>query len=322
MNYYLGEDEAIKKRDNHFGIRASRLDFDQLFSYDADPHDLAKNPDEHEEVFNIYTLPFSTMTIDLDIDNLNYHRYLLSDVHGRLRTTPDHYVYVDTFRLNAAGGRMMLSGYFNGSNKDEIYFSPNMVVKGMDLDKLLFKFENFGQDHLVSENLHGTLTAKITGKIHMHPDLIPIIDDSEIHMDVEVLNGRLVNYAPIVDLKEYFVDKNVYDVRFDTLKNHMDIKDGEMVIPSMTINSTLGLMVISGSQDMNYNMDYNIRVPLKLIAGTGFKKLFGKNKEEVDPDQVDEIDYEAKDKSMPFLNLHIVGDEEDYKVSIGKDKGK
>lgn len=322
MNYYLGEDEAIKKRDNHFGIRASRLDFDQLFSYDADPHDLAKNPDEHEEVFNIYTLPFSTMTIDLDIDNLNYHRYLLSDVHGRLRTTPDHYVYVDTFRLNAAGGRMMLSGYFNGSNKDEIYFSPNMVVKGMDLDKLLFKFENFGQDHLVSENLHGTLTAKITGKIHMHPDLIPIIDDSEIHMDVEVLNGRLVNYAPIVDLKEYFVDKNVYDVRFDTLKNHMDIKDGEMVIPSMTINSTLGLMVISGSQDMNYNMDYYIRVPLKLIAGTGFKKLFGKNKEEVDPDQVDEIDYEAKDKSMPFLNLHIVGDEEDYKVSIGKDKGK
>jgi len=98
----------------------------------------------------------------------------------------------------------------------------------------------------------------------------------------------------------------------------MDIKDGEMVIPSMTINSTLGLMVISGSQDMNYY----IRVPLKLIAGTGFKKLFGKNKEEVDPHQVDEIDYEAKDKSMPFLNLHIVGDEEDYKVSIGKDKGK
>ena len=102
----------------------------------------------------------------------------------------------------------------------------------------------------------------------------------------------------------------------------MDIKDGEMVIPSMTINSTLGLMVISGSQDMNYNMDYYIRVPLKLIAGTGFKKLFGKNKQEVDPHQVDEIDYEAKDKSMPFLNLHIVGDEEDYKVSIGKDKGK
>jgi len=322
MNYYLGEDKAIQKRDNHFGMRAKRLDFDQLFSYESAPDELADDPSEHEEVFNIYTLPFSTMTIDLDIDQLNYHRYLLSDVHGRMRTTPDHYVYIDTFKLNAAGGMMRFSGYFNGSNKDEIYFSPDMVIDGMDLDQLMFKFENFGQDHLVSENLHGTLTAQITGQIHMHADLVPIIDDSEIHMDVEVLNGRLVNYAPIVDLKEYFVDKNVYDVRFDTLKNHIDIKNGEIVIPNMTINSTLGYMVISGNQDMNYNMDYFIRVPLKLVAGTGFKKLFGRKKEEVDPNQEDEIEYLSADKKTPFINLHIVGDETDYKVTLGKDKRK
>lgn len=322
MNYYIGEDESIRKRDNHFGIRAKRLDFDELFSYDEEPDHLASNPQEHEDVFNIYELPFSTMTIDLDIDDLNYHRYALTDLHGRFRTTPDHYIYIDTLRLRAAGGKIMLSGYFNGSDKDAIYFSPNMELKNVDLDKLMFKFENFGQDHLVSENLHGTINTKITGKVHMHPDLIPIIDDSEIHMDVQVLNGRLVDYAPIVDLKEYFVDKNVHDVRFDTLANHVDIVKGEMRIPSMTINSSLGYMVISGVQDMDYNMEYYIRVPLKLVAGTGFKKLFGRNKEEVDPEQVDEIEYLSEDRKTPFVNIKIVGDEEDYQVSLGKDKKK
>ena len=322
MNYYFGTDEAIRKRDNHFGLRASHLDIDELFNYNEPPGQLAESPSEHEDVFNIYGLPFSTMTIDMDIDHLNYHRYLLDDVHARLRTTPDHFIYIDTMRLRAAGGKIELAGYFNGSDKDKIYFSPNLKLKGIDLDKLLFKFENFGQDHLVSENVHGKITSTITGKVHMHADMVPILDDSEVHMDVTILDGSLVNYAPIVDLKDYFVDKNVHKVRFDTLKNHIDFKDGTISIPNMTINSSLGYMVISGAQDVDYNMEYYIRIPLKLIAGTGFKKLFGKDKGAVDPDQEDDIEYANDNRLQSFVNVKIVGDAEDYSVSLGKDKRK
>jgi hypothetical protein len=223
-------------------------------------------------------------------------------------------------RLRAAGGKIELAGYFNGSDKDKIYFSPNLKLKGVDLDKLLFKFENFGQDHLVSENIHGEITTTITGKIHMHADMVPILDDSEVHMDVMILDGSLVNYAPIVDLKEYFVDKNVNKVRFDTLQNHIDFNDGTINIPNMTINSSLGYMVVSGTQDVDYNMEYYIRVPLKLIASTGFKKLFGKGREEVDPEQEDDIEYADSNKKQRFVNVKIVGDAEDYSVSLGKDK--
>ena len=41
---------------------------------------------------------------------------------------------------------------------------PDLVMNNVDLDKLLFKFENFGQDHLVSENLQGKLTSRIKEK--------------------------------------------------------------------------------------------------------------------------------------------------------------
>lgn len=320
MNYYLGEDEAIRKRDNHLGLRASQLDMDELFNYNDPPGQLAPSPSEHEEVFNIYELPFSLMTIDLDIDHLNYHRYVLDDLHARLRTTPDHYLYIDTMRLHVAGGRMELAGYFNGSNKDKIYFSPNLKLKGIDLEKLLFKFENFGQDHLISENIKGKITSTITGKVHMHADMVPILDDSEVHIDLMILNGSLLNYAPIVDLKDYFIDKNVNTVRFDTLKNHIDFKNGTINIPEMTINSSLGYLVISGMQDVDYNMEYYIRVPLSLIASAGFKTLFGKDREEVDPQQEDEIEYAENKSLQSFVNIKIVGDADDYAVSLGKDK--
>ncbi|MEX1003372.1 MAG: AsmA-like C-terminal region-containing protein [Crocinitomicaceae bacterium] len=322
LNYYLGEDEAIKKRDNHFGIVARRLDFDELFNYNASPTDLAENPEEHEDVFNIYELPFTDMTFDLDIDHLNYHRYLFHDFHGRLRTTPDHYIYVDTLRMKAAGGKMMISGYFNGSNKDKIYFSPKMRLEGVDLDKLLFKFENFGQDHLVSENLHGKITTSIWGKVHMHADLVPILDDSEIHMNVSVLNGTLVDYKTLLALEPYFGDKNLHIVRFDTLQNHIDFKNGVINIPNMTINSSLGYMQISGTQTMNdaMDMEYYIKVPLKLVAKTGWKTLFGKEQEETDPEQVDEIEYMDPTKKIAFVNVKVVGNAENYVVTLGKDK--
>ncbi|MCH2234211.1 MAG: AsmA-like C-terminal region-containing protein [Crocinitomicaceae bacterium] len=320
MNYYYGEDETVRKRDNHFGLRANKLDFDELFNYNEPPGALAESPEEHENVFNIYELPFSTMTIDIDINDMNYHRYHLTDLHGRFRTTPEHYIYVDTLRMRAAGGKMRMSGYFNGSDKDKIYFSPNLELVDVNLDKLLFKFENFGQDYLVSDNLHGKITTSIDGKIHVHADMVPILDDSEVHMDVLVVDGRLVDFAPIVDMKDYFVDKNVHNVKFDTLRNHIDFTNGTINIPNMSINSTLGYIEVSGTQDMDYNMEWYMRVPLNLVAGTGFKMLFGKNKEEVDPEQEDEIEYRDPGKKQAMVNVKIVGDAEDYEVSLGKDK--
>jgi hypothetical protein len=319
LNYYLGDNDAVRKRDNHFALISKRLDFDELFNYNSSNADLAHTPTEHEQVFNIYDLPFTNMTIDLNIDHLNYHRYLIHNLKGKLRTTPSHYLYIDTLSMNAAGGKILIGGYFNGSNRNKIYFKPKMKLIGVDLDKLLFKFENFGQDHLVSENLHGKITTTITGKLHMHPDLIPIMDDSEVHMDVMILNGRLVNYETFLILEPYFGNKNLHDVRFDTLRNNFNFVNGTITIPKMTINSSLAYMQISGMQDMDYNMEYYIKVPLKLIGQTAWKTIFGKDEEEVNKDEIEYLDPNSK---THFVNIKLEGNVDDYKVSLGKDKRK
>ena len=87
--------------------------------------------------------------------------YEIQNFEGSFRVQSDHYIYVDTLSLNAAGGNIKMNGYFNGSNPKRIYFSPKMKITEVNLDKLLVKFENFGQDYLVSENLHGKITKLI-----------------------------------------------------------------------------------------------------------------------------------------------------------------
>ncbi|MEO1435395.1 MAG: AsmA-like C-terminal region-containing protein [Bacteroidota bacterium] len=330
MNYYLGKNDSIKLRDNHFGLRAKYIDFDQLFAFNTTPPKQAKaqkvgtteDVEAHSSAFNLYELPFTDMTFDLDVDHFIYHHIDLQNIHSRMRSTHNHYIYIDTMSMNAAGGQFLFSGYFNGSNPDRIYFKPDLNVKDADIDQLLFKYENFGEDEFLSDYIHGQLTADITGNIRMYPDMIPDIDQSEIHMDVELLNGRLENYEPILMLSKYMGDKNLSNVQFDTLQNHMDILNGTISIPNMTIESTLGHYELSGEQSIAGDLEYYVRIPWKIILKAARYKLFGNKKTKDGEIGDDEIIEKDPNKNTKYLNLRIKGTLDDYSVKLKKKKEK
>ncbi|MBO3697011.1 AsmA-like C-terminal region-containing protein [Roseivirga sp. E12] len=319
LTYYLKQDETSP---NHsFSFKSPKLDFDQLFSYVPAQIDTQNGQVDHEAGFNVFDLPFANMDFSFDIDEMNYHKYLLDDFMLEGKMQRDHYIYLDTMSLKAAGGEMRLSGYFNGSDPKQIYFSPNMELKDVDLDKLLFKFDNFGQDQLVSNNLHGQLSGSLKGKIHMHPDLVPATDVSELEMDIEVLDGSLVDFTPFEALSSYFTDKNLNLVRFDTLQNKLTLSNGDLIIPNMNINTSLGYFEISGTQSLDLNMDYVMRIPFKVVTRAGFRKLFGRKNRD-NSDQVDDIQYRDESKRTTFVSVRVKGTPEDYDVTLGRKKEK
>jgi len=327
LNYYLGKNEAIKKRDNLFALQSNYIDFDELFNFqlkespieapDSEEKTMEDVP-EHAEAFNVFEIPFTDMRFDVAIDHFIYHRYDLQQLKVQMRTTKDHYLYVDTISTNAAGGSMAMNGYFNGSDPEHIYLKPNLHLSNIDLDQLLFKFENFGQDELVSDNLHGKLTADIWGNIRVYPDLIPDLDQSEVHLDALILNGRLENYEPMLLLSDYFGDKDLTSIRFDTIQNHMDLTEGTLTIPAMDIESTLGHLELSGKQDLKDNIDYYIRIPWSLVKEATKNKLFGaKRDKDAAEDEIVEVDPNEK---IRYLNINMVGTIEDYDIKMRKPK--
>jgi hypothetical protein len=330
LNYYLGKEPQINKRDNYLALKADYIDFDALFNFNLSPPKPAeavtsKTADvkQHAEAFNIYELPFTRMQFKADIAHFIYHKLDLQNIKADLRTTQDHFIYIDTLQMDAAGGTIRLNGYFNGSDPKHIYLQPDLVMNNVDLDKLLFKFENFGQDHLVSENLHGKLTSRIKGKIRVYPDMVPDLDQSTIEMDVKVVNGRLKNYDPMLALSDYMGDKNLQNIRFDTLQNSLDIKKGKIYIPTMTIESTLGHIELSGTHDHDQNIDYYLRIPWKTVRKAAWQKLFGKKKDTLsNQEQEDEIVEVDAGKKIKYLNLKVKGKIDDYRVSLGKKKEK
>lgn len=326
LGYFLGDNLAEAKKDNRFTLRAKYLNLDELLNYDMSKIARKKKPGDttkvvvsaHDTIFNVFSLPFSNMKIKLDVKELLYQKIHLHNVVGRMRMQKNHYFYIDTLSMDAADGHIEIDGYFNGSDKSKIYFAPNIKLQDVDLAKLMLKFDNFGQDYILSDNISGHLTGKLNGKVRMHTDLMPIMDESEITMNTRLTNGALKNYAPMQLMADYFKDKNLNNILFDTLQNTFEIKKGVMYIPSMNINSSLGFIEVSGKQAFTSDMDYNVKVPMKMVTDVGFKYLFGKKREEVDSTQVDGIVYRDKDKKIKFVNIKIKGNSEDFKISLGK----
>ncbi|MGF1635425.1 MAG: AsmA-like C-terminal region-containing protein, partial [Cyclobacteriaceae bacterium] len=315
LDYYTGAKNEGIRLENNFEFVAAFLDLDELMNY---------NPNEdtiHEEAFNIFELPFSNTNISAKIDHLRYHKVILDDFNAKLRLKEDHFLFVDTIHTKVSGGNMAMNGYFNGSDPAKIYFKSSIKANEVDLDQLMFKFDNFGQDYMINDNLHGKLSGTINSTLVVHPDLTPILNDGEAEIDVNIKNGSIVNFAPILAMSDYFKDKNLSRVRFDTLSNKLTLKNGTLHIPNMNINSSIGFIELSGRQSLDLDMDYFIRVPLQMVTQVGFRTLFGgKNREQIDEDQEDAIQYRDENRRIRFLNLRVVGNPDDYKITLGKDK--
>jgi hypothetical protein len=316
MSYFLGDNDSQPKKENYVQLTSSYLDLDALMDY--------KGPDissDHKEAYNIFEQPFPRVRLTAEIGQLHYHRYTIGDFRTKLRLKEDHYIYVDTLSMKVADGALQMRGYFNGSDPTDIYYHSTMYAQNLDVEKLLWKFDNFGQDQLVHENLHGKISGTMTSTFKMHPDLTPIIEKSKARMDLMVMDGRLENFTPMLTMSRYFKDKNLNKIRFDTMTNVLELDDGALNIPGMVINSSLGHIQLSGRQKVDMSMEYFIKVPVKIATKAAWRHVFNaRNTRQTDPDQWDDIEQYDPQKGVRYVHLRLEGTPDDFQVKMGRDK--
>jgi hypothetical protein len=321
----VGESELRLELDHHprddagnnrLLLHAPSLDFDTLTLWTPPTANAA--PVDHDAGFSVFDLPFPAMRHELRIDQLTYHRMRIDDFQAVIHTRPDHGGRIDDLGMRIAGGRMALRGAFEGEDRTRIRFLPELELEAVDLDQLLFKFENFGQDHLVSENLHGHLTGRVQGAVLLHADLTPLLNESRLEVDVLVRDGMLERFGPLEALGDYFRDHNLARVRFGDLGNRLRMQEGVLEIPTMTVNTSLGFLEVSGRQTLEGAAEYLVRVPWRMVTGAGFSRLFGRRRGDVDPDQLDEIEYRDPERRVRFVTLRVASEADGWRVGLAR----
>ena len=307
------------KRRDFITLHANRIDVDEFLSHSTQqPTEL--HGTEHDKVWSIFDNEFPNIDCKLDVGSFKYDAYTINKLTADVKVFHDHHVEVKKIGLETAEGSISGSAVFSGRDKKHIYLEPNLTIHHLNLDKFMVKFDNFGQDYLVSQNVHGYFQGKVTGKIHLHADLVPKLDDSNLKVNMTITKGKLENYAPLIDLGTYFEDKNVAMVQFDTLTNELILSNGKLSIPQMVICSSLGFLKIEGSQGIlgKMDMDYTVGVPWAMIKDAARNKIFKrKADDDKDPDEI------VKEKNgAKYVYFRVSGDLENYSVNLIKGKKK
>jgi hypothetical protein len=255
--------------------------------------------------------------LNVNIGKLEYYGAEINNLSGILELGENNIVNLRQVRLQSGEyGSFEFDGSLDASSHQEAILTSNVKILNVDLSKLNVTYLQGGEEVKVGDHLAGTFTGHIEATVPITQDFNFDLSRLSGSIKAVVKDGALLNYAPLQQLGKYFKNKDLNNVYFADLMNTMEFDNGKLHLPVMTINTTLGTISLMGYQTVNGDMEFDVKVPVKIVAGAVLNSLFAAKKE--DDNKEDAINMDTKGK---YLTVHVYGNPENYQFKIGKKHG-
>lgn len=281
-------------------FRSNHLDLKELIENLS-----GKNPKEAQS----FSFPERlNLRMDFIINDFGKDRLKANNVRG-IAHYESPYLYVDSLTMQTMEGT--LSGAF-GMLQDaggDVYTNVKASLYQINIQQLFYAFNNFGQTHLTHEHLKGTISG--TSVFSAEFDSTFAIQTQTIlsENDIHISDGELNGFSPIMALSRFIEVEELRNIKFKTLENTILIRDNQVVIPAMDIESNALNLSASGTHGFDNQYDYRVRLKLSDLL---YNKARGSKNTEF------EMAEDASD--MRILFLKISGDGKGSTVEMDREK--
>ncbi|MFZ6050635.1 hypothetical protein [Halocola ammonii] len=279
MPFLLVEGEAITIEAN---LLSENLNWDELLA----------NTNANEPSDDPYKLSFPktlNFNIDFNVSHLQFRKFEASEIYGDARLK-NQVLTIDPIHLKTSEGSFDATLTANGKTNNLFVVNCSAHLERMDVKKLFYSFENFGQDFIRDDHLKGTATADVTFRSQLNSALQ--FDDDKIYslIDIKLENGELVNLRSMENISDYLrhkrllasfidvdkLDNNLRHIRFSTLENQIEIKNQKIFIPAMDIESSAMDLSVNGTHSFQNAIDYSLKFNLRqVLAKSNRESEFG-----------------------------------------------
>jgi len=264
-------------------------------------------------LFEQFEFPDLQLTRDVEESRVAGNRF--KNLDGRIRLTPYKIIYLDSFSIrSASGGNMMVDGSFNVSDPELYTLSTRFEIDTVNVSDFNLQFAIEDSVYSLEDNFNGLLSTDGIAELFLNPDFSIDLDNSTAMFYVTLKDGRVRNFAPLHEVARYTGNKDLDNVKFGELNSgrSFTLLGGVVNIPLMSIESTLGLILIEGEQSLEGDFLYLVRVPTRLIRGTAWNVL--SNQQRKTPADDDEIQTMEAQK---FARITVYGSGETVEVKMG-----
>lgn len=195
---------------------------------------------------------------------VEYERFKAKDIQGKVNYVNEK-VQLKDLDFQTMSGQMNLSGTFASKENGNLEADFNANGQDIDIEQLFYQMDDFGQDIITNKHLKGIVNTNIKFRAVWDEYFNPLYDQLKVESDIGIDNGELNNFAPIMKLSGLIDVEELKRLQFQDLKNKVIIKDRQIRIPEMAINSNAFNMDFSGVHGFDNEIKYNIRVNLSQI---------------------------------------------------------
>lgn len=213
----------------------------------------------------------SIIDVDIKATAIKHGRMQAQDFDANIKFLPHHWELAKV-SVNLAGGTIYTTGKIMHNNSSNHAAAVSAKISNVDVSKLLYAFDNFGQDIITHKNLQGNFstTASLKAGVNYLGKIVPSSLYGSLNFSLK--NGALESFEPFEKMKNFvFKNRDMKHVRFAELKNRMDISAAEVFLHRMEIQSSVVRMFIEGNYDLKgKNTDLLIQVPLSNLNDNSF----------------------------------------------------
>lgn len=231
------------------------------------------------------------------------HHFNASNVTANIFFKDDDW-QIKQASLQHADGNFNLTANMHQVNDAMQQATAQISLQHMNVKKLFYGFDNFGQTGITYKNLKGIIDVKasIVAGINNAGKIVPSAMNGKINFLLK--NAALVNLESLKNIQQYiFKNRNLDNIEFAKLENTFEIKKGDIYIPRMPIQSSAITMYVEGIYSFEDRTDISIQVPLSSLTKR--------------PEDYKEIDA-AKVKN-PGASIYLRAKDKGGQVKIGLD---
>jgi AsmA-like C-terminal region len=225
---------------------------------------LAKMASKIDQVFEQ-----GSLHVNLKAARLSFKKFEATNATADVDLLPDRYI-INNVSMDHAGGHLGLKGSLITERSNYHQAKLNVFMDNVDVSQVFAVFDNFGQDGIIAQNLDGKLSTKINASIGIDDEGKVFPSSIESIVDFSLKNGTLKNYEPVKKLQNFlFKNRDFQNIRFAELKDRLEIKNQEVKINRMEIESNVISMFVEGIFSNKGTTDMSIQVPLSNIKKRG-----------------------------------------------------
>ncbi len=241
--------------------------------------------------------------VNLKAQKLSLHNFVASNVTANIAFTNTDWE-VTQASLQHADGNLNLTAKVHEVN-DELHQAIIQTnLQHINIKKLFYAFDNFGQTGITYKNLKGVIDSKANISVEINDAGKLLFKTMNGQLFFSLKNAALINLQFLKNIQQYiFKNRDLNNVEFAEIKDTFDIKNGDIYIHRMPIQSSAITMYIEGVYSFADKTDISIQVPLSALT----KK----------PEDYKKIDKHKAEK--PGSSIYLRAKDKNGQVKIGLD---